>query len=79
MLHLTLRSNFSNQEVFPLVTQVKTKFFNIWPKINTLTESFNFFEGGKRVSVQMTTPRVCPTGLGVIFTWVWLGVLPVWI
>ena len=30
----------------PLVAQIKVNMFNIWPKINTLISSFNFFRGG---------------------------------
>ena len=29
-----------------LVAQIKVNMFNIWPKINTLISSFNFFRGG---------------------------------
>ena len=31
---------------FTLVAQIKVNMFNIWPKINTLISSFNFFGGG---------------------------------
>ena len=51
-----------------LVTQVKTKISNIWPKINTLTENFTYLTWVKGFPVQITPPTGCPTGLGVIFT-----------
>ena len=51
-----------------LVTQVKTKCFDIGPKIHTETKIFNCFDGGYGFPVQITTPTGCLTGLGAIFT-----------
>ena len=50
-----------------LVAQFKVNMFNIWPKINTLISSFNFFRGVRGFAMKIMTPTGRLTGLGVIF------------
>ena len=63
-----------------LVTQTKPNIVNIWPKINTLISSFNFFKGGYGVCRENYDPHGLPYGLGCHFPpGVGGGVLPMWL
>ena len=63
-----------------LVAQIKVNIFNIWPKINTLISSFNFFRGASGVCCKNYDPHGLPYGLGCHFPpGVGGGVLPMWL
>ena len=53
--------------VVSLVAKIKPNIVNIWPKINALISSFNFFKGGKGICRENYDPHGLPYGLGCHF------------